>query len=317
MKGLKVVIALMAVALALVAATPANAQETTSVRPGGLYTVEVTVTKPSGMSLPSGSWEVRFYIYSGNSCFNGGEWTNFDESGGPYLYTGYWDYRVWKEAWTTQDTQAWSTSIQVVNSDYSNGPRSSPDYLNGVPGHENETMENLVYGSVTLRARLMFTDLIPKFEGDQVTFKIAATSYTYKFQLDSYGRYWLKNPDDTDVGSGAYFDMSEGTGEWRLNYRSDVTLLLSDDNSVPISGKIVVSSPILIGLASAGMDITLLAAVGGVVMVVAVVAIVMFRRKKGGELAAPDMAPPSPSAPEAPPAPPKSPEVPGFTLPQA
>lgn len=308
----------MAVALALVAATPVNAEETTSIKPGGLYTVEVTVTKPSGMSLSSG-WEIRFYIYSSTSCFNGGDWWDTSDTGaGPWLYTGYWDYRVRNQSWTTPDTKTWSTSIQVASpvDNWVNAPRYPADLTLDQAEADNALMSDQFPTSVTLRARLEFRNMSPTFEGDQVTFKIAGTTYKYKCQQDSYGRYWLNNSDDTDVGSSGYFSQSEGTSEWTLNYPADATLLVDNVNA-PATGTIVVSNPIVTGLASAGVDVILFAGIGGVVMVVAVVAIVMFRKKKGGEMGAPEMAPLPPPPPEVPPAPPSSPNVPGFTLPQA
>lgn len=316
MRGLKVTIALMAVALALVAATPANAEETTSIKPGGLYTVQVTVTKPSGMSLSS-DWEIRFYMYSGSSgCFNGGTW--WEASPGTWLYTGYWDYRVRNQNWTTPDTKTWSTSIPVASpiDNWSNAPRWPSDLTEEEAIHDNARMSDQFPTSVTLRARLEFRKMNPMFDGDQVTFKIAGTTYKYKYQQDSYRRYWLKNADDTDVGSSGYFSQSEGTSEWTLNYPADATLLVDNVNA-PATGTIVVSNPITVGLASAGPDIILYAGIGGIVMAVAVVAIFMFRRKKGGEMAAPEMAPLPPPPPEAPPTPPKAPDVPGFTLPRA
>jgi len=310
MKGLKVALALGAMAIMFFATAPTTLQEdVSSVRPGGLYSVSITVTKPAGMSLSS-DWEIRAYYYNGGlSCYNTGDWWQ-PEGSTDYIYSGWYDHRVRNQAWTTPDEKAFTITTQLVN--YPRGDEG-PAFPAGMDNTYSGTMVEIPSptGTAKLRTRLLFRNLAePTFNGDQVTFKVGGITYTYAYEQVG-SDYDLKTADGSAVGTGATLTLSS-SDEWELKYDSTQDLIV--DNSAAATGTITMSSPIVMGLASAGSDVTVFVGVGAVVVVVALVAIFMFKKKRSGGMAGSDIAPPPPSPPEAPPTPPKTPDVPGFTL---
>ena len=286
-------------------AVPVVAQgSTTIVAPGGVYTVEVTVQKPSGMSL-SKDWEIRVYVFSDTNYYTTGSWW---ESGGEWIYSGTYDHRIRNQPWTTPNEKTFPITIQLVNYPRgSEGPAYPPDLSENEAKSRGYYMDEILNEngspkSVTLRTRLIFRNLSPpEFSGDKVKFKIADTTYEYKYRKDQYNRYWLKTPDGGDVGSGAYLDQVSGTGEWRLNYRSnDVKLIVSENG--PTTGTIVVPNPIVIGLepAGAGLPIWVVGVGAGIIVVVLVF---VFSKRKKEEIRSIEMPPPPFQPPPAPPQP--------------
>ncbi|MEW6592408.1 MAG: hypothetical protein AB1305_01790 [Candidatus Hadarchaeota archaeon] len=296
------VLALVAAAiLAASVVTPAKAAETTSVRPGGLYTINVSVTKPTGSSF-STDWEIRAYFYSSTNCFNAGEW--WQPSGSSdWIYSGWYQHRVRNQSWTTPDTKSFSITAQLVN--YPRGAEG-PAYPSAVgPTYSSAMTEMPTSGVIRLRTRMLIRNLsAPSFSGDSVTFKVGSTTYTYKF--DQLGDdYQLKTPSGGSVGSGATLTQSS-SGEWELKWDSTQDVLV--DNNAPSTGTITMTSPIELGLAASAMDVTIFLGVGLVVVGVAAVFLFMKMRKRGGDVTGPEFAPPAPTGPPAPP--PSSPPPP-------
>ncbi|MEW5995877.1 MAG: hypothetical protein AB1744_15985, partial [Candidatus Zixiibacteriota bacterium] len=274
MRQWKAVLALVAAVLAASVVAPTNSQETTSVRPGGLYTINVSVTKPAGLSF-STDWEIRAYFYSSTNCFNTGEWWQPPGSS-DYIYSGWYQHRVRNQSWSTPDTKSFSITAQLVN--YPRGVEG-PAYPSAAgPTYSGKMSEIPTSGVIRLRTRLLIRNLsAPTFSGDSVTFNVGSATYTYKF--DQLGDdYQLKTPDGGNVGSGATLAQSS-SGEWELKWDSTQDVLV--DNSAPTTGTITMTSPIELGLAASGMDVTIFLGVGLVVVGVAVVFLFMKMRKKG------------------------------------
>ncbi len=288
-------------------ATPVKAQQEVRIAPGGNYTIYVKAKKPTYMSL-SGDWEIRFYLYSGTNCYNrapsgtdGGWWQPSGST--TWLYTGYWDYRVRNQTWTS-DEMTWFSTIKVIDSDNTNDwSQYEMRYPQAIgDGYENKMNEIPVGETITLKARFLFRDLSPPtFDGEYATFKIGTNTYRYKY---------TKSYDDYDLDEiGGTLSISEGTGEWRLSFDQIIPVIV--DNTVSSTGTITITGTIdFSGLTPAGLSIPIeLILAGGIILVVAIAAIFLVRRRRGEELPpVPEFAPPPP--PEAPPAPPEAPPAP-------
>ena len=205
---------------------PVEAQENqvTSIRPGENYYVYAIVKKPAGMTLTT-NWEIRFYAYKGLNCYNLGTWWHIEPD--IWLYTGYWDYRVRNELWTSPDNRTFGVYLPIVNY-----PRENPYPL---PEGENYLgkMDEIPIGeNIYIRARLLLRNLSGvTFDTTNqiVMFKYGSQTYSYTYSLSAYGDVRLDEIDGT-------LRQSEGTGEWSLGWDQDVTVLV--DNNAPATGEI-------------------------------------------------------------------------------
>lgn len=259
----KIVLVGLAIFLIALLQPPVGAQFD-RIKPGGTYTINITVNKSTFVNLGADTWEIRAYFYSGDSCFNTGSWSEY---GGAWIYSGWWVHRVQPDTWgATPETKTFSIQVAVVSR-----PRSAEDIQRG--------MTEIPIGEyVTLRVRLLIKEIKHEVRGNYVWFKIGGVEYLYLFEDIGYNRLKLKTEE-----FDAYVDKDDD----RLVFNRDHSILV--DNAALPSGTITVLSPISVALRSAGGEIApyeipfaykvLIAVIVAVGVVGGIVAVVMKGRK--------------------------------------
>lgn len=256
---------------------PATAQS--QIRPGGTYTVNVTLHKPSDMVLDAGTWEVRAYFYSSTNCFNTqgrveDDW--WQPTGATYyLYTGWWTPRYpaygakYSDKWATPDEKVIpALTIQVLSEN-----TTSPDGQNTMRPPDNNS-------SITLRARLRIKNIKFTRDGDYVRFTLGGKTYSPKISREYAGTIYLEGGGKLSIA------------DQELDVDKDTPITATTD--APATGPFSVSVEIP-SWPVAGFEIPVLPVVGGVVvlLVVVIVVVVVLKKRGGAEVPLPPPPPPS------------------------
>lgn len=243
------------------------------IRPGGTYTITLTVKKPSYVRLTEGNWEVRVYFYKGNDCYNTGTWW---QSGGDWIYSGWYAHRFTGDDWTdTSEERLINIPATIVSY-----PRPTVDVGHGM-------REIPVGTAVTMRIRLLIKNINPIFSGDVdaesgfVSFTIGNTYFQYSYTQDQYGDYNLQAE-----GFEASIDM-DSTGEYRLLVDMNMSSPVSEQ-ALP-SDVFIIPEPLELALSSSSKPEpafelpTEIKLIGGGMVLVVVVGVVMYMglRKRG------------------------------------
>ncbi|MEM3401950.1 MAG: hypothetical protein QW179_00335 [Candidatus Hadarchaeales archaeon] len=218
-----------AVFLLLSLAPIVMAQGTYDIRPGGDYTVHLSVRKPSYVILRDGQWEVRAYYYSGTSCFSDGSWSEG-------FYTGWYQHRVIGDEWLGSPEE----KSLVIHTKVVSYPRNPEDIAQG--------MREIPIGqSVTFRLRLIIKNINPVFSGGAgeeagyVIFSLGAATFQYQY-TKVYDDYVLQGPKlPTKINL-------DSAGKYRLVIDKDMTANVSE--TAPERADFYVDEPIEIDLVS-------------------------------------------------------------------
>jgi hypothetical protein len=208
------------------------------IRPGGSYTVEVTLEKPSYLRLPEGDWEVRVYFFDGRNNYCTGSWSQL---GGSWMYSGWWIHRASGIDWTdTSETKELSISVDVVSY-----PRPEEDKLQGMG-------DIPINASVDFRIRLIIKNIKAIFPGEEgeeipesgyVTFYVGGSAFRYPFTTDPvYERYFI-------FGEGLWAEIDRDyRGRWRLKIDKSLSAYVSE--AAPETDTLVITEPLEINLQS-------------------------------------------------------------------
>jgi len=277
-------IAFLVVALAFLALLnniPSATAQQNQIRPGGTYTVNVTLHKPSDMVLDTGTWEVRAYFYSGTNCFNTQGSATEDwwlPSGSTeYLYTGWWTPRYpaygakYSDRWATPDEkQIPALTIQILSEN-----TTSDDGKSTMSPPENNS-------SITLRVRLRIKNITFTRDGDYVRFTLGGKTYSPKITREYMGTIYLDGGGKLSIADQE-LDVDEDT-------------VITATTGAPATGTFSVSVEIP-SWAVTGFEIPMLPVIGGVVVLLVVIAIVVVvLKKRGGAAEVPPPPPPPPSS---------------------
>jgi len=259
----KIVLVGLVVFLLALLQPPVGAQPD-RIKPGGTYTINVTVNKSPFVNLEADKWEIRAYFYSGTSNFCTGSWSEY---AGRWIHSGWWKHRAQPDTWReTPEIKTFSIQVAVVGH-----PRPAEDIQRG--------MTEIPIGEyLTLRVRLLIKKIEHEVRGSYVWFKVGGVEYLYPFEDIGYNRLKLKTEEFY-----AYVDKDDD----RLVFDQDQPILV--DNAALPAGTITVLSPINVGLEAAGGEIApyeipfeykvLLAVIVALGVVGGIVAIVMKGRR--------------------------------------
>jgi hypothetical protein len=195
----------------------------------------VNVKKPTTLRLYTDQWEIRAYVYSGLNCYTTGGWW---QSGNDWIYSGWYEHRFTGDDWTLEEeTRTFNIRASVVNV-----TRSETDKSHG--------MEDIPVGSyVTLRIRLLISDVSPTFSGEtsegsgMVSFTIGGTTYRYPYLVDQYGTIMLSGQSNLNAQIS-----QDTTGEWRLVVDLDSQILVT--NQAESQGTLYIPSTLEVNLSS-------------------------------------------------------------------
>jgi len=270
--GIKCYICLVGVLFAIMATfltiPPVTAQS--QIKPGGTYTVNVTLHKPSDMVLDAGTWEVRAYFYLSTNCFNEAEWWK-PEGATYYLYTGWWTPRYpsygakYSDRWATPDEKAIPLVIKILEE---NTTSEGQDTMR--PPDNNS--------SITLRVRLRIKNIKFTRDGDYVRFTLGGKTYSPKITREYEGTIYLDGGGKLSIA------------DQELDVDKDTPITATTD--APATGTFSVSVEIP-SWQVAGFEIPVLPVVGSVVVLLVVVAVVVVVLKKRGGAEVPPLPPPS------------------------
>jgi len=233
---------------------------TDQVRPGGTYTVSVTLRKPEGMTLDKGTWEVRAYFYSGTNCFNVGEWWQ-PEGSTDYLYTGWWTPRYpangakYSEAWASPNEKTLpGLVVQILSENVSRGGNKMRPPADGE--------------SVTLRVRLRLKNIDFQKKDNYVEFRMGGKTYRPRIERQSGSTIYLERGGKLDIT----------TDELDVDY--DVPFVASAAAGATGSFSVTLDVPNWPTKAEAQLPVLTVAAGVAAVVVCAVAAAALVKRKK-------------------------------------
>ena len=244
----------------LILLAPGAVGATDQIRPGGTYTVNVTLRKPSGMSLDKGTWEVRAYFYSGTNCFNVGEW--WQPTGSTeYLYTGWWTPRYpangakYSESWTSPDERTIPALVIPVLSE-----NVSRENYSMRPPQDGEML--------TLRVRLRLKNMNFERKDNYIEFRMGGKTYRPEIDRQVGTTIYLKGGGKLDTTS------------WELDIDQDTPVVASLTAAQTGSFSVVLEIPSWPAVAEAPVPVVPVA-VGVAVIVACVLIAVAFTRRAG------------------------------------